>query len=269
MKKLYKAALLAAFGLGIGAAAQAQILNNDLVLGFTSPSATTFGTSPNTYQNDYSIDLGQLLGTSAHQIALNVGNLYDYNYNDSSFTADLGSAVANGQAYAGVFGATSGSIGDDLLSALTTPATLVGASLKNGAVYPSGVTLGEIAQSSSSSVHGEISTAPGLAGADPNSYGEWLPSPLETISSSQGTGGSTLDLQVYEASYTSGKSGITGTAFSDVGFVSVLFNANGGISGVAWDEEATPVPEPATCGLLGGASLLLLALRRKLTGRIA
>ena len=264
-KQLYRVALVAALGLAGATAAQAQILNNDLVLGFTSPNATTFGTPPNTYQNDYSIDLGQLLGTSAHQIALNVGNLYDYNYIDSSFTADLGSAVVNGQAYAGVFGATSGSIGDDLLSAVSTPATLAGASLKNGAVYPSGVALGEIAQSSSSSVHGEISTAPFSTGADPNSYAEWLPSPLESVSSSQGTGGSTLDLQVYEASYTSGKSGVTGTAFSNVGFVSVLFNANGGISGVAWNEEATPspVPEPATCALLGGAGLLLLALRRK------
>jgi hypothetical protein len=261
IKTLHKAAALAALALAAGTAAQAQINNNDLLLGFTSPNAASVGG----IQYDYIIDIGQLLGTGPHQITLSAGQ-----YNDSTFTTDLGAAVAGGNAYVGVFGATLGSSSDVILSAPSTPSTGTYNDEHSAAGFPASVTLGPIAQSGQS-VHNNISVGPGLAGANPSSFALYVPSPLETVSSSQGTGQTLFNLSVYESTLTAGFPSGTVNPYSDQGSVSILFSANGGISGVAWDEAATPmsVPEPSTCGIFAFAGLLAVGIRRYLVIRIA
>lgn len=255
---LYKAVLAAALGLAGATAAHAQnqAPSNDLLLGFTSPNATS----------DYIIDLGQLLGASAEQITLTAGQ-----YSDSTFTSDLGSEITAGTTYAGIFGSKAGSAGDVITSSTSTPFGGVAQShtiLDAAASYPSSVALGSVAKTGQS-VYNDISTAPGQSGNNANSFGEYEPEVLQTVSSSEGTGGSVLDLTVYEATY-----GLTtSTAFADKGYVSILFGSDGDIQGVAWDEAATApvtsVPEPATFGIFGGIGMLLLGLRRQLTGKLA
>jgi hypothetical protein len=255
---LYKAALAAALGLAGAVAAQAQYANNDLDLGFTSPNASSVGGA----KFDYVIDLGQLLGASAQQL----GSTFNA---DFYFTPDLSSAVVNGQAYAGIFGGKSGSAGNLLFSATSLPGTENFANMANAAGIPTGVTLGAIAQSSASSVFGDVSEAPGASGANANSFAGYAASPLETITTSEGTGGTVMDLEVYEASYNALTH--SSTAFTDEGFVSILFESNGSLSGIAWDEAATPspAPEPATCSLYAIGGLLMLALGRRFSGKIA
>jgi hypothetical protein len=259
---LYKAALTAALGLAGAVAAQAQYANNDLDLGFTSPNASSVGG----VKYDYVIDLGQLLGASAQQIS--ASTFIPFNA-DFYFTPDLSSAVAGGEAYAGIFGGKSGSAGDLFFSATSTPGTENYATMANAAGIPTGVTQGQIAQSSASSVFGDVSEAPGANGANPNSFAGYAASPLEAITTSEGTGGTVMDLEVYEASYNALTH--SSTAFSDEGYVSILFGSNGSISGVAWDEVAVtaPVPEPATWSLYAIGGLLTLALRRRFSGKVA
>jgi len=252
-RQLTKATLAVALGLGISTAAQAQIANDDLVLGFTSTGA----------QNDYIINLGQLLGTSAHQITLSGSQ-----YNNSSFLANLGSSATGGNLYAGVFGGNAGSTGDIFISALSQPTQGTFNNEHQGSGFPSSVSLGLVPQSGQS-VHDNISTAPGLAGANPSSLGLYVPSPLQTISASQGTGQSVVNLEVWQSTFHQFPSAAT-TAYSDQGFVSLMFNNDGSLGGVAWDQPAqlATVPEP-TCGMFAGLGALFFALRRQFKSKTA
>jgi hypothetical protein len=257
-QQLIKATLATALGLGITTVAHAQINANDLVLGFTSPTAPSVGGT----QFDYIINLGQLLGTSAHQITL-TGSQYD----NTTFVTDLGSSATSGGLNVGVIGTKAGSSGDVVMSSSGQPPT----GTKNTYAAAASITvgLGAVAQGGNS-FHQNISTAPGQPGA--NSANNWVlqigASPLAGITAAQGTGASVVDLEVWEATYTSIPA--TASAFSDKGFVSILFNSDGGIGAVAWDQDAqlAAVPEP-TYGLFGGLGVLLFALRRQFTRKTA
>ncbi|HEX5398765.1 MAG TPA: PEP-CTERM sorting domain-containing protein [Verrucomicrobiae bacterium] len=249
-KHLYRVALLAALGLGGATAAQAQINANDLILGFTSPNAASIG--GNKY--DYIIDLGQIPG-SAGQITLSPSQ-----FNATTFNTVLGSALAGGQAYVGIVGAHSGASGDVILSADVQPTTSGSASfLRSAAGYPDGLGLGQVNQTGSSFFE-NISQGPGQLGAAANNFTLYAQSPLYAITASQGTGAQTIDLNLWEATYqTIPSSGVS--AYSSPGFISL--NLNGGNLGVAFNQEALAVPEPATYALLGAAGVLLLVFRRQ------
>ena len=249
-KHLYRVALLAALGLGGAPAAQAQINANDLILGFTSPNATSIG--GNKY--DYIIDLGQIPG-SAGQITLS-GSQFDA----TTFNTILGSALAGGQAYVGIVGAQSGASGDVLLSADVQPTTSSSAAfLQSAAGYPNGLALGQVNQTGSS-FYDNISQAPGQLGAAANNFTLYAQSPLYAITASQGTGAQTIDLNLWKATYQTIPSSGVG-AYSSQGFISL--NLSGGNLGVAYNQQALPVPEPATYALLGTAGVLLFAFRRQ------
>lgn len=253
-QQFIKATLAAAMGLGLTTVAHAQIANNDLVLGFTSTGATS----------DYIIDLGQLLGTSAHQITLS-GSQYDNN----SFVLALGSSATAGNLYAGIFGGNNAANGDIIISALSTPTKGSYNNEKAAAGFPASVSLGLVAQSGQS-VHNNISTAPGQPGANANSLALNVPSPLETITAGQGTGQSLVKLEVFQSTFTSGFPSGTTANYTDQGFVSILFNSDGGIGAMAWNQDAqlAAVPEP-TYGLFGGLGVLVFALRRQFTRKTA
>lgn len=251
-KHLCRVALLAAFGLGGVTAAQAQINANDLLLGFTSPSVTS----------DYIIDLGQIPG-SAGQITLSPSQ-----FDAATFNSLFGSALSGGQVYVGIVGAQAGGIsGDVLFSAATQPATSPSATdLRSAAGFPSGLALGQVNQTGAS-FYDLISQSPGQEGAAANSFALYAQSPLYAITASQGTGAQTIDLNLWEATYQTIPSSPPG-AYSGQGFISL--NLSSGNLGVAYNQAALAVPEPATYAILGVAAVLLLVFRRQrrqLTGK--
>lgn len=258
---LYKAALLAALGLGGVTATQAQINNNDLVLGFTSPNATSISGT----KYDYLIDLGNLStieAGGASQLTLS-GSQFD----SATFNSILGSAVTGGSAYVGIVGGTSGSSGDVFYSNASQPVTGTHGNYATAAGVVPGLTLGQVPQTGQS-FYNWVAESPSSQGAMGNSsFSGYVGNPLYAVSASQGSGSQNIDLTLWEGTYTSIPS--HASAFSNIGFISL--NLTGGNLGVAWNQEAVPaaVPEPTVLALLGGAGLLLLGFRRQSIGKNA
>ena len=260
IKILYKAAWLAALALAAGTAAEAQINNNDLLLGFTSPNAASVGG----IQYDYIIDLGNLStiqAGGASQLTLSGSQ-----FNSATFNSDLGSAISGGTAYVGVVGASPGSVGDVILSAASQPPKSSSANfLSLAASYPNGLSLGAVSQTGNS-FHENISTAPGQNGAGANNFALYAQSPLSAISISQGSGTQNIDLTLWEATYSTFSGA---NSYIPQGFLS--FNLSGGGLGAAWNTEASPmaVPEPPPYEIFIGAGLLLVGFRRRFTSKFA
>lgn len=255
MKNLfYKAALVAALGYTGVTAAHAQINPNDLVLGFTSQAS---GVS-----DDYLVDLGQIPTTSG--TSLNVSG-----FNGSTFSSIFGSALANGEVNAGIVGSTPGTSGDVIFSRLNSAGTpgLAGSATPPGDTLPAlrdaagtvsstSLTLGEVAQTQTTSFYYNIAQNPmadGTAGI--SSFAGYADNPLVTIPSSE-----SVVLDIYEDSYTSRAN--NGWTYDG----SVTLNLSGDSLSAVY---VSPVPEPATYALFGGLGMLMLVLRRKWSGKVA
>ncbi|HTV41071.1 MAG TPA: PEP-CTERM sorting domain-containing protein [Candidatus Sulfotelmatobacter sp.] len=251
----YKACLLAALGFVGATAAQAQINANDLVLGFTSQAS---GVS-----DDYLVDLGQLPTTP--NTALNVSG-----FSWTTFSSIFGSALANGQVNAGIVGSTPGNTGDVILSQLdngTGTASIAGSATPPGdtlsglhdaasTVSSTSLTLGEVAQSQTTSFYYNIAENPTTVGAAGiSSFSAYADNPLVTISSSE-----SVVLDIYEDSYTSRSN--NGWSYDGT----VTLNLSGDSLSAVYD--VTPTPEPSTC-VLGGLGMLMLVVRRKWSGKLA
>ena len=252
-KNLYKAALVAAIGLVGATAAQAQINDNDLVLGFTSQYA---GVS-----DDYLVDLGPLpANTSAnYNLALPVTG-----FSSATFSSIFSSALANDAVNVGIIGATpsGGSGGDVFLSQLraslagspggpnsATPPSDTESALANASSIPTTLTLGEVAQTANGSFFNNVAESPtavGLTGT--SSFAGYADNPLSTIGGSE-----TIYLDLYENQFAPR----TSSSWEYVG--DVALDLSGGALSATFD----PVPEPGTALIAGVAGLSLLLLRRR------
>lgn len=255
MKNLYKAALLAALGI-TAVSAQAQIANNDLVLGFTSQAAGV--------TSDYVLDLGQIPTTANTQLS---------GISLSTFNSVFGSALSGGQVNVGIVGGTDSGTFDAITSTLdngsgtatvagsNAPKTATGKSQLSGAADSAdGLALGVVSQGDLSSFSQNIAINPTTAGAAANSFAGYLGSnPLSTISS-----GETITLDLWKSTQ-SGKSGATAWVYEG----DVALDLTGSTLSAVFDPTVVSVPEPTTYGLLAGAGLLVVALRRNINPKNA
>jgi len=246
MNKIYKAALLAALGLGSITAAQAQTYSpySDLVLGFNDAASAT-----STHHNDYVIDLGAISSLTSGET---------WNINSSLFTAAFGTDVtlANNIAVGIVGGNTPPTGENDAFTTLignpTTIPSKTALKIATGGAWAQGLLLGVNSSSTpatSGGWSGAVAASPLSIGSGQTVSGN-LGQPLSYLSSG------VVSENLYHYSYNADN----GTVYTPVlvGTFSIDANANT-ITFVA------PVPEPSTLGLMGIAGLAALPLCRKLT----
>jgi hypothetical protein len=270
---LYKAALLAALGLGSITAAHAQ-QSGDLVIGFSSTAAGV--------TQDYQVDLGSFSGMGVNDnlsSALNVSTL------QSIFGSSLSGVSVGIVGWANdpngvntdLFRSTTRAAGPFTppytQADSTTPARPTGngnisgaaadiASLNTSQGNTAGINKGTSASpgaGSWSDLIAQSSTAIGFLGA--NSYAGQVGNPMGVLVS-DGHGGVTLNLDLYEDNNTS----TTGRNFIYQGYFNL--DVNGSSDTLTFDPVAA-VPEPGTYGMLAGAGLLLVAVRRQFTAKNA
>jgi hypothetical protein len=251
-KNLYKAALMAALGLAGVTAAQAQINNNDLVLGFTSQFTGV--------TQDYLIDLGPLPSNipANYNTPLSVSG-----FNSATFGGIFDTALANNAVNLGIVGSTPNgdSGGEVILSILdngTGTPTLAGSltppsdtesALANASDIPTTLVLGPVSQSANGSFFNNVAenpTTPGIAGN--NSFTGYSDNPLSTLGGSE-----SILLDLYENTFAPR----TASSWVYAGDVSV------DVSGDTLTATFDPVPEPGTALIAGISGLSLVLLRRR------
>jgi hypothetical protein len=240
MKNMYKLALLAALGLGSITAAQAA--NNDIILGFNDPNG------PAAAQNDYAIDLGYTAQTGQAN-SLTANSSFTINFSSSLFATAFGSdSSALNDVLAGITGVYSGTASRTVfLSGQSTPSSIAKSPFNNTVSVASGVATGEYGSTSSSA------TWTTVLGGVQNDTGAPVTSTLVN---------GIVTENLYEATQANSLS--TPSAFSLVG----TFDINANNDTVTFTgANVSPVPEPATYGLLSGAGMLLLGLRRQFARR--
>lgn len=250
MKNTYKFALVAALGIATATGAQAS----DLLLGFNDAAG------PASAQNDLVIDMGSL----------------------SSYTTTAAGVVANGTYDAALFNSFAAAFGSDPNYANHVAAGAVGGSTTAGAAAlvqtapKGGLPVWTSANSASflnaataagSPVIGEYSSAgPGggaygwsqVIAASPTVQGNAPGGNLagDSVNPMANLSGGVLVEALY-ASTGSGSRGFTPSSWSELGTLTIDMNAQTiTYIGVA-------VPEPSAYGLVAGAGLLVVALRRQ------
>lgn len=253
MKNLYRVALLAALGLASVSAVQAQ--TSDLLLGFNDAAG------PTSAQNDYVIDLG-VTGAQLLANAQAGGGSYTFNniISASTFNAAFGSdANSLNNVAAGVVSGINGTSQKLLyVTSASTPNSISSAQFANSVASASSSATGEYGSSSTAGWTEFVATSPtaqageigggvaGNSGANPEGL---LSSGILTIN-------------FYENIANKVGLGSTVTGWVDEG----TFTINENNDTVTF---ATPVPEPATYGLLAASGLLIIAFRRQFKGKNA
>lgn len=256
MKKLYKAALLAALGLGSMTAAQAS---TDLLLGFNDAAG------PSSAQNDYVIDLGLDGATLVADANANNGT-YDLSslFDSSTFFSSLSTSPGPGfgtdpnalnNVCAGVVGGYSISNPKLLYQTVAigvTPAAISGSQLSDAANAAQGVAIGNYASTAT-----EGWTA--LVSVDATTLNsQAAPSTLSAatgISAIGNMNSGVLSVELWENQRDSGFAPADG--WVDQG----TFNINVNSGTVTF--TVAPVPEPSALGLLGVAGLASLLFCRR------
>jgi hypothetical protein len=258
MKKLYKAALLAALGLGSITAAQATNFTvNDLYLGFTKSTAS---------QDEY-IDLGNLSSfnaTGVTDLSSYLGGLTDFNTTFGSSATSVGMAVV---------GANNSNV--------VNPFGVFATALRTGGAGADPTVAGSnlSAKSHSSSV---MSGGAGVVASLLATEGIALPSAGSSLLSGNGVADSYLTKIAATASTQQnfwGKTGFspnstigaTGTIYEDLWAATTTsaytyegyFTFNYSADQLTFTSSAVAVPEPTTYGMLAGAGLLAVSLRRQ------
>lgn len=246
MKNFSKIAIVTA-ALALVAQGARAGANNDLILGFSDTSAT----------EDYVIDLGAESGFAGQTSVLNLsGDVSTSTYN-SAFGGSLNNVTA------GVVGGTTSSTGFNFMTTVRsgagvasspmslTPAqtstadggTMSSSTAKQIGVNAEGVTIGTVANSDAtfSWTQKVINYSGSQASFNPNT---------------------TLSGTVYEDLWSQKNSSVSTESY--LGYFTFNFtDPNSPV--VTWTSAAASVavPEPATYGLLAGAGLFLVALRRQ------
>ena len=247
MKKLVKISMLAIGAAMVTQALEAQTVTgnpnqDDLSLGFTSTYAGV--------TQDYIIDLGQIPTGSNAQLA--------NNFSLSTFDTIFGSALAAGAVNVGVVGGGPNDINGNFdvdtstLVGAAGPKHSVDQTIDNASQTVISLQLGAVAQGNSSSWTSLIAATPTAVGTAHNNFTSDLgeANPLQSLSSS-----GSLTLEVWNAE-DAGNGTENWTSEGDL-----QVNVSGSDLSAVWDPVA--VPEPSTYGLLAGAGLLIVALRRQ------
>jgi hypothetical protein len=245
MKNLYKAALLAVLGITAVSSAQAS---SDLILGFND---VTLGGSA----NDYVVDLGTANFTTS--------TTFSTSFSGSSFNSAFGAdANALNHVSAGIVGTpnattlfqTSPLLGDPAFAATTSsfPNAVNDINAVALGVYSSTSASGWTANIAQSSTQTGTSSSSSLAGSTAN--------PMLQLSS-----GVTTET-LWEATESgSGRNKVV-SGWEDIG----TFTINANTDTVSFTgADVSAVPEPSTYGLLAGAGLLVVALRRNFSTKNA
>jgi hypothetical protein len=255
MKNTYKLVLAAALGLAGVTGAQA----GDLYLGFNDLAG------PPAAQNDYVVDLGNVAGFTT--TSYNVISFSATTFN-TAFGADSIALTSSSHVAAGVAGGQTSSFSSLAILAQTAPnGGLPTWNAVNNSVFADSVNLAQAANTGEYQSSGEfnrtgaygwsevIAQSPTLQGTDisGNLAGNTA-NPTAYLSSGLVTE------QLYESTGT-GVRGSTPSAWTDVG--TLIINANNDT--VTYFGSA--VPEPSVYGLVAGAGLLIVALRRPMTAK--
>jgi hypothetical protein len=246
-KNLYKAALLAALGIGSVTAAQAQ--TTDVLLGFNDANG------PASAQNDYVLDLGVASAfTTTASLNFNISSTTFA----SAFGSDSMALTSNNHVAAGV---VEGNPATGLWFSTSTPLsglTAAGASPALG--YASSVLTTPV-NYASSTVNGwsyYIAQSPLAGGANvAGSFANDLGNPMQFLNNG------VVQETLYGNQIIGSGRNATLAGYTALGTLGI--NANNdtiSFTGVA-------VPEPSTYGLLACAGLLLVAIRRQISRKNA
>lgn len=235
MKNLYRAALLAALGLGTASVASAQ----NLELGFNDNAVVAA-------QNDYVINLGAL-SQFTQTSSLNLSSDFSASTFTSAYTGD-GNALND--VAVGAVGGISSTL-DSFYSTVGIGPT-VSANNIGSSVEFSQPTVGEYASATAGGWSYDVAVAPNLPGSGPaGSISSTSENPTELLSSG------VLTEELYEA-YDTGSGRSVTLNEEALGYLTVNVNTDS-ITYAGIDA----VPEPSTYGLLAGAGLLAVAFRRQ------
>ena len=249
MKKLYKAALLAALGLTGVTAAQAQVAPSDVFLGFNDSAG------PSGANNDYIIDLGA--GANFTPTAsLDLSSAFNASTFSTAFSADA--SYLNNVAVGAVQGAT----GISVFTTTPTPSTMgtsdfanaVASAQSQGALVVAGSGHAEYASSGQGWTY-YIAASPSASGANPsnpNFASTAAGNPMQSLTSG------VISETLWEATETVNGRSTSVSAFTDVGTLAINVN-----SGAVTFNGVEAVPEPGTYALFGSAGLMLLVFRNK------
>lgn len=258
---LYKAALLVALGLAISPAAKAS---NDLLVGFNDAAGNA--------GNDYVIDLGTytdftLTSTFNGSISSSVFN--------TAFGSDVNALnnVAVGAVAAGSYAGSSGLNGSTSGTYVFQTGSLLAATPPNAQFNAAKTAITGVTVSGANTEY--------AIGTPQATTGQWDYEVAQSPTSGDvsGTGVATTTgnpesllvngdatLTLYYSTTISGI-GHNADAWAELGTLTI--DANSGVDTISYAGVDSSVPEPTTYGIFAGAGLLLLALRRQFSAKIA
>jgi hypothetical protein len=252
-KHLYKAAMLAALGLAVIPAAKAAN-NGDLFLGFNDAAGSLSA------QNDYVIDLAPYTEfTTSASLTFSINPILftaAYNTDGNALNEVAVGAVAGGQTATGNYLLQTGN-----LSGTPSVTHLIGSSAAAGTVepgeYPSGGSPSDTTWSY------EVAVSPTINDQSGTGVASSTANPLSYLTG----GNATLNLYS-DLTSGSGRSETAG-AWSLLGTLTVDANSTGIGADTITFNGVNAVPEPASYCLYGVGGLLMLALRRRSSGKVA
>jgi hypothetical protein len=249
MNKFIKTAALASVGLALAASSAKAVTyaNEDVLLSFAKPGSST----------DLIVDLGPV---SAYTQTSSF-DLSTVGFSDASLLSQFGGSL-NGVGWAVWAGDNSGTIPTGIWVSGSSSAGqggLANALAKTIASSINGFGGNDIGGSSGVVVAGSPTeyTVPVGNTFSFTSYGGKIQGNLPTSSEIVGNGGA-LGTTGYFTDITPSKSGGSATVLGD-------FTINATTGDAMWNGANSAVPEPATYGLLAGAGLLVLSLRRQIS----
>ncbi len=260
MNTLTKMAVVSAAAVLVAQGARAQIANGDLVLGFTGTGATT---------QDYVIDLGSLTSFNSQSSTIqhlgglvNLGSFAVPNPVIGSMNVGVLFGSGNGVTgdYVGYGILRSGNNAAGTVGTEAAPATPSGGSFVTLAANAgNGTTLGTPANTTALSFTGNANPLT-TGGVAQNLNAQDVLNPMA---------GTSIALDLFESTRLapSGRS-TPASAFTYEGTLNIDLSGANAVVDFTPAGFASAVPEPSTYGLIGGAGLLFMALRRQLRGSV-